>query len=418
MIPSAPRGCPRVARLVALALAAIFLLLWAGVGTRDLPGDLILYFDYANFVDDGHVPYRDFQLEYPPLALVPILLPFFGSGGGSFAAFEAVFALEMGALAIAGGWLVWLLMQRVLPEISARERGWRMAAYVIAWPLLGQIVTTRFDPLPTVLTVAALVLWLERRERAAWVMLALGVATKLFPLIIAPLFAIDLLARRGWRASVSGGAFFGAACVVGFLPGLLLSPDGLRRAFTYHSERGMQLESLYANGLLLLGKTTSFSVSTVHAFGSFEAFSGWTDELKPISALVQMTALGVVYFGFHWLRTRPAAGAAAGWERQIIVGSALALVVFIVAGKVFSPQYLIWLMPFIPLIPGRAGRNAIGVFLLALLFTQLLFPYAYDALIDREVIGIALLTARNALAVALLALLVEALLVEKQARRS
>jgi len=392
-----------------LSLSVVFLMLWAGIGTRDLPGDLILYFDYANYVNDGTMPYREFQMEYPPLAMVPILLAFYAAGAGSFNAFEAAFALEMLLLALVGGWLVWRLLERVLPEISERERHWRLAAYVAAWPLLGQIVTTRFDPLPTVLTVAAIALWLDRRERSAWVVLAIGVAVKLFPVVVAPLFAIDLLARRGWLASLKSGAFFCAACIVGFLPGLLLSPSGLRRALTYHSERGTQVESLYANGLLLLNQMTGFAVDTAHAFGSFEAISAWTDELKPISALLQIAALAMIYVTFFWLRTRPGVDVT-GWRGQILIASTLVLTAFIVAGKVFSPQYLIWLMPLIPLLPGRSGRAAIGVFLCALLLTQLLFPYAYDALLDRQTIGIALLTARNALMLALIGLLVESLM--------
>ena len=47
------------------------------LGFRNFPGDMLLYFDYANHVKDGHVPYRDFALEYPPLALAPILAPFY-----------------------------------------------------------------------------------------------------------------------------------------------------------------------------------------------------------------------------------------------------------------------------------------------------------------------------------------------------
>jgi hypothetical protein len=408
-VPRADERARGVVVAVAVALGIIFSLLWAGIGTRDLPGDLILYFDYANYVDDGKLPYRDVQVEYPPLAIAPILLAFYGGGGATFGGFEAAFALEMCLLAIAGGWLVWRMLERALPDTSERERRWRLGGYVVAWPLLGQIVTTRFDPLPAVLTIAAVALWLDRRERAAWAVLAIGVATKLFPLVVAPIFAIDLLARRGWRAACSGGLFFSAACVIGFLPGLLLSPDGLRRALTYHSERGIQLESLYASGLLLLNKLTGFAVSTDFVFGGYEAISAWTDELKPLSVLTQLTLLGLLYIMFAWLRT-PAEieSTTAAW--LVIIGTTLALTTFIISGKVFSPQYLIWLMPFVPLIPGRAGRRAIGVFLLALLLTQVIFPYAYDTLRFHEPIGVALLLARNALMLALAALLLEALL--------
>jgi hypothetical protein len=392
--------------LAALALAIIFLLLWAGIGTRDLPGDLILYFDYANYVDDGLLPYRDVRIEYPPLALIPILLPFF-SGTGAFISFEAAFAAEMAALAIAGGWLIWRLMARLMPDASARERHWRMVAYVAAWPLLGQIVTTRFDALPTVLTIAAVALWIERRERAAWIILALGVGVKLFPVVIAPLFAIDLLVRRGPRAAVTGGLTFMAACVAAFLPGLLLSPDGLRHALTYHADRGMQLESVYANGLLVVNKLTGFAVGTDHVFGGFEAISAWTDELKPISALVQLAALGGVYLLYTIYRQGCEQDPSS--DELLIVGATLALVAFIVAGKVFSPQYLIWLMPFIPLLPVRIARDAVIVFFAALVLTQIIYPYTYESLIDRAPFAIGLLTARNAMMLALIALLIEGL---------
>ncbi|MGH9176608.1 MAG: glycosyltransferase 87 family protein, partial [Vicinamibacterales bacterium] len=339
--------------------------------------------------------YRDVRAEYPPLAFVPILTAFYISDtlGGFFDGFEAVFAIEMYLLALAGGMTAWSIGRRVMPAAHERELGRRLVVYVAGFLLLGQVVTTRFDLVPAVLMAGALACWLRRREGFGWALLAAGVATKLFPVVLAPLFAIDLLARRGWLAALRGGLIFLGWCVVGFLPGLLASPDGLREALTYHSERGTQIEGAWANSLLILNHLTGLQVGTDNVFGAFEAISSWTDELKVISVLAQVVALGVVYLTFAWLAGQ--ARSETEWARSLLLASLLALAAFIIFGKVFSPQYLIWLMPLAVVVPGRHGRWALVLFLGTLALSQAIFPYAYDALRDRTGPAVLLLTARN-----------------------
>lgn len=389
----------------------MFLLLWAGIGVADNPGDLILYFDYANHVDDGHVPYRDFQLEYPPLALVPILVAFYPSDavGGFFDGFEFVFALETYLLALASGLLAWSIVGRILPDAGENERRWRMVAYVASYPLIGQIVTTRLDLLPTALTIGALALWLRRTERAeygAWLLLAAGVATKLSPIVVAPLFALDAWRRRSFRSAVLGGLSFLASIALFFTPGYLASPDGFIRAFTYHSERGLQVETIYATVVLWGSRLAGSEVQIVHAFGAFEVVSSATGGLRTFSTLAQIGALGVVYLAF--LLTTRHVRDTCRLDRLLVLGSLLALAAFIGFGKVFSPQYLIWLIPLVVLVPGVIGRWAIGVFLLTLVWTQILFPYGYIALLDKTVAGIVVLTYRNTLYLILTGLLIAA----------
>jgi len=75
-------------------------------------------------------------------------------------------------------------------------------------------------------------------------------------------------------------------------------------------------------------------------------------------------------------------------------------------GKVFSPQFVIWLVPLVPLVRGRRGIAAGGLLASALVLTQLWFPHHYWELAD----GFAqreswLLLARNLAIVALAAVL-------------
>jgi hypothetical protein len=393
-VGAARRAPARVApfpRWAVWGLALGFLLMLLNLGFRNFPGDMILYFDYANHVKDGHVPYRDFALEYPPLALAPILSPFYVSRlfGGFFMGFERMFALEMYLLALAGGWLVWRLMDDVLPSASDEERRWRLAAYVVAWPLLGQMVSRRIDLLPAVLVVLALWLWLREREGWAWLALAVGVAAKLFPVVVAPLFALDLLRRRGWRAALLGGLWFSLCVALLFLPALIASPSGLWHMFSYHSQRGIQIESLWANGEMLLARVSSFHVVTAHAFGAFETVSSWTPRLRMIATLTQLVGLAGVYALFVW-RERPHPPAT-----HLLLAITAATVVFIIGGKVFSPQYFIWLIPLGVLLPGAAGLRALKVFMLTLALTQVLFPYGYHQLVIESAFGLGLLTLRN-----------------------
>ena len=94
-------------------------------------------------------------------------------------------------------------------------------------------------------------------------------------------------------------------------------------------------------------------------------------------------------------------------DRERLVRYAAACVcAFIAFGKVLSPQFLIWLIPLVPLVRGRRGAIASAVLLAALLLTQLYFPYRYwDLVNDFAPLPSWLLLARDLTLVALIAVL-------------
>jgi hypothetical protein len=68
---------------------------------------------------------------------------------------------------------------------------------------------------------------------------------------------------------------------------------------------------------------------------------------------------------------RPATGT------RLLRYSAASVCAFIAFGKVLSPQFLLWLIPLVPLVRGRRGLAAAALLTAALLLTQVWFPAGY-----------------------------------------
>jgi len=113
-------------------------------------------------------------------------------------------------------------------------------------------------------------------------------------------------------------------------------------------------------------------------------------------SLVQLAALAWI-----WLR-RP------GTAEELVRWSAAALVAFVALGKVLSPQFLIWLVPLVPLVAGRRGVLASALLATAIVLTQLWFPFRYWDVVALEPVGWLVLV-RDLLLVALYAILLVAL---------
>ena len=89
-------------------------------------------------------------------------------------------------------------------------------------------------------------------------------------------------------------------------------------------------------------------------------------------------------------------------DARLVTAFAAVVTAFTVFGKVLSPQYLTWILPFVPLAAGRRGLYAAGTLLAALALTQ---PYSYGGRVLDFDWTVWPLLARNLLLVATFALL-------------
>jgi hypothetical protein len=91
---------------------------------------------------------------------------------------------------------------------------------------------------------------------------------------------------------------------------------------------------------------------------------------------------------------------------ELVRWSAAALVAFVALGKVLSPQFLIWLVPVVPLVAGLRGLRAAAVLAASLVLTQLWFPSRYwDLVRELDPLPSGLVLARDLTLLALLAVL-------------
>jgi len=404
---------PRRAAVAAAVAVGIFVAAWIGLHVgfyrhsqiRDTP----IYQRYGDAMANGRVPYRDFQLEYPPAALPAFVIPsLLRSPDGNLDGYRDGFEAEMlvcGALALAFMLSILLRLGAGPVRVSAA-----LGFAALSPLLLGSVVLSRFDLWPAALTTGALAAFVAGRQRLGAAALGLAVAAKLFPAVLAPLAVAWVWKRRGRREALVCSGVFAGVLAVCFVPFLILSAHGVWHSVTTQTSRPLQLESLAAGVLLVAHAVGGLGITMVSSHGSQNLDGGGPDALAAIQTALQAGALILVWV---WFARGPA------HRERFVQASAAAVCAFVAFGKVLSPQFLVWLVPLVPLVRGRRGVGA-GVLLgLALVLTQLWFPFRYwDLALHFQTFASWLVLVRDLVLVALFAVLVSATGGERAASRS
>ncbi|WP_213575564.1 glycosyltransferase 87 family protein [Rhodococcus sp. USK13] len=236
-------------------------------------------------------------------------------------ALQVVIYFNVVALGLAAAWLVTVWASALL----AGRRVWD-AALVAGSPLVVVHAFTNFDPLATAFATGGLLAWSRKRPVLAGVLLGLGGAAKLYPLLLlGPLLVLCVRTGKTRDWSVTALTAISTWLAVN-LPIALLFPRGWAEFFRLNSERGADPDSLY-------------NVVT--------SFTGWTgfDGVLPVGqaptilnavsfVLFALVCVGVGYVGL----TAP--------QRPRLSQLCFLLVAgFLLTNKVWSPQYSLWLVP-------------------------------------------------------------------------
>ena len=336
--------------------------------------DINLFFKYASKVLDGSLPYRDFTIEYPPLALLFFTLPRLAAASAE--AYRFAFAVEVLLFDLLGLVLSYALAQRL--NINRRVT---ISIYTILLLAAGPIIIYRFDIFPAVLVLASLYFFSKQKYATSWAILAVAALTKLYPAVIAPIYLIYQLKNRKYRETIYGIVGFAVTTAAIIIPALLISPGGFLNSFTMQMNRGLHVEYTWSS-FLLLAQNLGLTHASIRPTGptplSINLTSPTADMLARISPLIILSVLLLIYVLF-FLRIRREQAADQSGISPVVNFSFLAVLGFLLSGNIFSPQFIIWLFPLAPLVTGR-WRHFPWVFVLAAcMLTYYLYPTHYNS---------------------------------------
>ena len=260
-------------------------------------------------------------------------------------------------------------------ELAARTGGDRRVALIgsaFALLLCGALIRTRFDLAPVALTLAALLLLCSARPRAAFAVLGLGALTKGFPLVVAPVMLVWLVARGEGGAALQGAGVLVATLLVVAGGAVALSADGFSDSLEYHLDRPAQVES-----------SPAVAVTALETVGIGEA----VPERSFSSAGLRHPQSGLVIGLFTGLLAGTVALIAASMAirrppsaRDLVLASFAAVAAFAVFGKVFSPQFVIWVAPLTALAASWRMYPLSATLAAAQVLTLAEFPALYPYL--------------------------------------
>lgn len=301
--------------LVGIVLLALCVNAAIRLPCRDVCGSDIARLYESRGIDRDHAPFFDRDLEYP--ALVGLVMyaagiPFDGSLRPSF----LLNALLLVSLAAITTWMLW------------RAYGSRARRWVFSPPLLVESLTN-WDLLAVAPATIGLLRWETGGAFWAGVLLGLGSGAKLFPALYVPILVAACVPLRVWRRArdVVVGAVIGLGIVA--IPVYLAAPEALEHFLTFHGRRNPTWGTIW---FYLLRDPSMHAWVPRQDLADIGTVIAATLVVAALVALVLLTARARL----HHLRA-----------------CALATIAFIVANKVYSPQYDLWLVPFLVMIPVR-----------------------------------------------------------------
>ncbi|HEY3723252.1 MAG TPA: glycosyltransferase 87 family protein [Acidimicrobiia bacterium] len=300
-----------IAGATGITLVAALLLQLAFVGHHghNSLSDLPRVFAHRR-VGTGGLPYVDRMIEYPVVAGELLYLA------------ATVWPTPTGVLVVtaAAASVVGVILALVL-ERRVGARAWRWA---VGTPLL-LYAFQNWDVFAIAALVAGLVAFERKRNGWSGVALGLGAAIKLFPAVAVPPLVAIRLARGDRRGAVRlAGAAIATFAALN-LPFAVARPSGWWWPFAFQGRRNATWGSAWFYALRLVG-------APVHGTAGAH--------LANAVSLVALT-LAIAVLVLVTVRNRLSA-----WPA---VAAAVAL--FILANKVYSPAYDLWLVVFFVMLP-------------------------------------------------------------------
>lgn len=214
------------------------------------------------------------------------------------------------------GLLPFLLIAILATALTVRHRPWDAAMVALA-PTMILGATINWDLIPIALTALAMLAWARSKPVWAGVALGLAIAAKFYPVLLLGAFAILALRTFKWRPSFVLLGSTVATWVLVNAPFAIANTEGWWYFYSFNSQRGVDFGSIwYAWSVLGIPAVPADALNTV-ATGTFLL----------LFVLIAVLSLAT--------KRRP----------RLAQIAFLVIAAFVLTGKVYSPQYVLWLVP-------------------------------------------------------------------------
>jgi hypothetical protein len=346
-----------------LQLMSLFLLICGvvAVEARQSMWNLHLGRDLGEFWNRTE-KYLTFQLqgaEYPPFALLYFMLSRW---------VEFKFHVSFVENFFFANYVLLGLHLALLNQVAGRRAAILFGVLMLA---AGSIILFRYELLVSFLTLVAWCAWRYNWPRCAGALLAAAILSKLYPLLLVPLFARPPQGSDVRRQATAVGTGLGLG-LAGILLFFWLGGDPISMysdMLRFHENKPVGLESTPAALAMafdaIRGAWPSHSVNEYGIHGlRLPAAYRWLTQLGLLASL------GALLYSY--------------WKRggNLILTAQAMLIALIFWTTLFQPQYLIWPVAFTALLPltGLEARRLYlmgGLFALAFATEQIVFPCHY-----------------------------------------
>jgi hypothetical protein len=334
-----------------------------------LKGDVDLYNFWAKGLVKGIFPIDDQMWQYPPLAGVVFAIPqwLFGNALTGFIIFMIIFDLLILITLLITG-----LNRFKLNSSSTSINGLSGAWFWILWPILmGPLVLTRFDLVPTFFALLALIVLSNRKIRPylSGFLLGIGALVKLWPMLLFVIYPKNTIkkASTSFASTLVLVILFMSTWSVGFTNFL-----------NNQTSRGLQVESIAATPFVL-AKLFGANVEYPFRYGSLEVQAIYANQ---IGFLLNLFTL-IVFMTLFILNYQNKLNNLNLFDKALVI-----VIISIALSRVFSPQFWVWIggLAALALINKETKLKKVIVLLsISAFITQLIYPGQYVQLLSGDV---------------------------------
>jgi Glycosyltransferase family 87 len=265
-----------------------------------------------------------------------------------------------------------LLLLIILYAVIKHSTSRKNALFFITCTVIAgwSTAVSRFDLFPAACTLGALILANKNRWTWAYACIAVGALLKFYPILLLPVlfiaeqksYSLQWYSWNRWKALALGFV----AVFAGFiLLSLAVSIPGTIGSLQYFTARPLQIESFPA-ALVWLTSHLGFPYHYLYAFVSINVVSQTANAIGALFTVLFLIGLLALF----WLQ----------WQGKLDTGTTCltVLVLTLCTGKILSPQYILWIIPFVAYV--REPRWQWVVFWgTVMAVTFLIYPLTYNA---------------------------------------